>query len=153
LTIFKFDLMNSSITEQQTARDQFFKLLSKSLDVKEPMCMLALDNRGLQVIHDFTDDPQVLVEALKTITGLSSGKDLPQDNPVDSTFRAGSSYDPRKPTSARTVAVMINHLRYFQIAAQQQQLNEGIRTRLSGRNRWKIVRSQHGCARLLSSGG
>jgi VWFA-related protein len=34
LTIFMFDLMNSSITEQQTARDQFFKLLSKSLDVK-----------------------------------------------------------------------------------------------------------------------
>jgi len=131
LTIFMFDLMNSSITEQQTARDQFFKLLSKSLDVKEPMCLLALDNRGLQVIHDFTDDPQVLVEALKTITGLGSGKDLPQDNPVDSMFRAGSSYDPRNPTSARSVAVMINHLRYFQIAARQQQLNEGIRTRLT----------------------
>jgi hypothetical protein len=126
-----FDLMNSSITEQQTARDQFFKLLSKSLDVKEPMCLLALDNRGLQVIHDFTDDPQVLVEALKTINGLGSGKDLPQDNPVDSMFRAGSSYDPRNPTSARSVAVMINHLRYFQIAARQQQLNEGIRTRLT----------------------
>jgi VWFA-related protein len=70
LTIFVVDLLNSSLEEQRITRQQLLKFLSKLPYVKEPLSLLPLDQTGVRVIHDFTTDPAVLVEALKN--GLSS---------------------------------------------------------------------------------
>jgi VWFA-related protein len=87
LTIFVVDLLNASFVEQRTAREQLLKFLSKSLDVKEPLALLALDQVGVRVIHDFTTDPGMLAEALKSLTEQPSAKDRPESNPVEGTFR------------------------------------------------------------------
>jgi hypothetical protein len=72
LTIFVVDFLNSSLEEQRTARQQLLKFLSKSLDMREPLSLQALDQAGVKVIHDFTTDPAVLAEALKKVTEQSS---------------------------------------------------------------------------------
>jgi len=87
LTIFVVDFLNSSFEEQRTARQQLLKFLSKSLDVREPLSLLALDQAGVRVIHDFTTDPAVLAEALKKVTEQPSSKDRPESNPIEETYR------------------------------------------------------------------
>jgi hypothetical protein len=67
LTIFVLDFVNSSLNEQRTARRDLLKFLSKSLDIKEPVSLLAVQQSGIKAIHDFTTDPAVLVAALERV--------------------------------------------------------------------------------------
>jgi VWFA-related protein len=70
LTIFVLDQLNSSLTEQTTARDQLFKFLNSSASnsTQEPLCLFALDGTGLSLVHDFTTDPSVLAQALAQLS-------------------------------------------------------------------------------------
>jgi VWFA-related protein len=114
LTIFVIDFLNSSFTEQQTARKQLLKFLSKSLDVKEPLTLLALDQVGVRVIHDFTTDPAVLAEALKTVTEQPASKDRPEGNPIEGTYRMVQGW--RSKSATRNAAAERNRLETLAIA-------------------------------------
>ncbi|HSY57923.1 MAG TPA: VWA domain-containing protein [Terriglobales bacterium] len=85
--ILVLDLLNSSITEQSSARDELMKFLSGSPTLTEPVCLVAFDAEGVRLIHDFTKNPQLLAEALTNTDGHRGPKDTPNTNPLDSAFR------------------------------------------------------------------
>ncbi len=85
--ILVWDILNSTITEQINGRDRLITLLSASKTLSEPMCLVALDSDGVRLIHDFTRDPALLMESLKTVKGHRSDKDSPKSNPLEATFR------------------------------------------------------------------
>jgi VWFA-related protein len=87
VTIFVLDLLNSSIEEQRTARKELIDFLSKSLDIHEPLCLIAVDSNGAWMIHDFTTDPAVLAKALTKVKEEMSDKDREVQNPGEGMFR------------------------------------------------------------------
>jgi VWFA-related protein len=89
LSIFVLDLLNSSFNEQRTARDELLDSLSKALDAREPLCLLAIDSGGVKLIHDFTTEPAVLMEALKKVKGRAADKDKPEANPDEPNYLTG----------------------------------------------------------------
>src|SRR6202040_925007 len=48
LSIFVLDLLNSSFNEQRTARMELIESLSKALDAREPLCLIAIDSSGVK---------------------------------------------------------------------------------------------------------
>lgn len=72
LTIFALDLVNTPFLDQTFARQQLIKYLAKRMNSQEPSALLAIRANGLQVLHDFSSDPAVLVAALKKATGETS---------------------------------------------------------------------------------
>ncbi len=129
LTIFVMDFLNSSFTEQNTAKEQLLKFLSKSLDVKEPISLLALDPAGIKVIHDFTTDPQVLADALKKVTERGSSKDKPASNPVDDTYRLVAGWNSR--SDSRNAAMAQSRLNTLQLAANSESAAIGERVAIT----------------------
>ena len=49
LTIFVADFLNSSRSEQKTAYVQLLDFLTKAVDVREPLCLLAIDANGAEL--------------------------------------------------------------------------------------------------------
>jgi VWFA-related protein len=90
MSIFVLDLLNSSFNEQRTAREELLDSSSKALDAKEPLCLLAIDSNGVKLIHDFTTEPTVLMEALKKVKGRPADKDKPETNPEDKLGSVGA---------------------------------------------------------------
>jgi VWFA-related protein len=69
-TILLFDSLNTQFADQTYAREQLLRLL-KTIPPQSHVALYALGNR-LQVLHDFTDDPQVLARTLAGYQNLSS---------------------------------------------------------------------------------
>jgi VWFA-related protein len=128
LTIFVVDFLNSSFEEQRTARQQLLKFLSKSLDMREPLSLLALDQAGVRVIHDFTTDPAVLAEALKKVTEQSSSADRPESNPVEETYRMVQGWHSK--SGSRNAAAEQSRLNTLAIATNFQAM--GMEDRVAG---------------------
>ncbi|MFI5098432.1 MAG: VWA domain-containing protein [Candidatus Acidiferrales bacterium] len=125
LTIFMLDFLNSSFTEQRAAREELLKFLSKSLDVKEPVSLLALDQTGVKVIHDFTMNPAVLAEALKNVTERATSKDKPQSNAVEDTYRMVAGWNSR--SASRSAAMAQSRLDTLRNAENHQSLDRNAR--------------------------
>ena len=85
--ILVFDLLNSSITEQGSARDELMKFLLHSPALTQPVCLLAFDAEGVKVLHDFTKDPALLAGALQGTKNQRSPKDAPITDPLESSFK------------------------------------------------------------------
>lgn len=88
VTIFVLDLLNSKMEEQKEARKELFEFLSKSIDVKEPVCLVAVDSKGAWLIHGFTTDPKILAEALNHVKQRPADTDRPVKNPEEQIFKA-----------------------------------------------------------------
>jgi VWFA-related protein len=69
VTIFLLDLLNTKFLDQTTAKDAMVKVLSESIDPREPVALYVLTRSGLRPIHDFTSDPRVLIAAVKKVKG------------------------------------------------------------------------------------
>jgi VWFA-related protein len=69
LTIFALDVLNTPFLDQSYARAQLLKFLANRLDKQEPTALVSISANGIRVMHDFTTDPAVLVEALQRATG------------------------------------------------------------------------------------
>lgn len=123
LSIFVLDFLNSSFNEQRTARQQLLKFLSKALDVKEPVSLLALDQNGIKVVHDFTTDPAVLAAALKEVTERPTQKDLPESNPLEDTYRMVQGWNSR--SVGRSVSMAQSRLDTLQNATNLQSATTG----------------------------
>ncbi|HZQ71199.1 MAG TPA: VWA domain-containing protein [Terriglobales bacterium] len=64
LSIIVLDFVNTPSADQANARTALVKFLSEVAESGEPMCLMVLTSSGLTVLHDFTDDPRLLAEAL-----------------------------------------------------------------------------------------
>lgn len=69
ITLIVLDFINTPFVAQARARQDLFKYLTQSLDQHEPTALYTLNRSGIQVIHDFTTDPRILVAALHQING------------------------------------------------------------------------------------
>ncbi len=87
ITIFVLDLLNSRKEEQKEARKQLLEFLSKSLDAREPLCLITVDARGAWLVHGFTTDPKVLAEALSKVKEEKSEQDRPAKNPEEELYK------------------------------------------------------------------
>lgn len=67
-SIIVLDFVNTRFSDQSSARDALIKFLTQVAESGEPMCLLALDRGGVTVIHEFTDDPKILAEALRRLS-------------------------------------------------------------------------------------
>src|SRR5580658_3550384 len=69
VTLMVLDLVNTRFVDQAYARKDLLKYLTQSVDQREPTALYTLTRSGIQVIHDFTTDPRVLVAALHKVKG------------------------------------------------------------------------------------
>jgi VWFA-related protein len=69
LTIFALDLVNTPFMDQAYARQQLIQFLASRVSSQEPIALVAIKRSGIKVLHDFTSDPAVLVQALKRVSG------------------------------------------------------------------------------------
>jgi VWFA-related protein len=72
VTVIVLDLINTQIMDQASARRDLLKYLAQSVDRTEPTGLYTLTRSGLQVVHDFTTDPGVLIAALRRVRGDAS---------------------------------------------------------------------------------
>ncbi len=89
LTIIVLDTLNTRFEEQVRARRELLKFLSESLEATEPICLMAIDQGGIRVIHDFTTEPTVLVEALKKVRAHRSLRETIESDQVVPPAAAG----------------------------------------------------------------
>jgi len=69
ITLIVLDFINTPFAAQAAGRQELVKYLTQSVDTREPTALYTLTRSGLQVIHDFTTDPRVLVAALHKAKG------------------------------------------------------------------------------------
>jgi len=84
LVIIVFDMVNTPITDQQRARQQLISYLSNSLEPSSIYELAALENNGLHILHDYTQDPATLIAALKRVNNK-----YPTTNRVDTAMLRG----------------------------------------------------------------
>jgi VWFA-related protein len=65
VNIIVLDFVNTPFADVANAKTELHKFLSEVAQSGEPMCLLALTRGGLTLLHDFTDDPKILAEALR----------------------------------------------------------------------------------------
>lgn len=87
ITIFVVDLLNSKMEEQKEARKQILEFLSTSLNEQEPVCLMSIDAKGVWLIHGFTTDPKILMDALKELKKQPSDPDKPPKNPEEELYK------------------------------------------------------------------
>jgi VWFA-related protein len=67
VSIIVLDFVNTPFADQANARNELIKFLSDVAGSGEPICLLALTRGGLALLHDFTDDPKILAEAVRKL--------------------------------------------------------------------------------------
>ena len=71
VTLIVLDLINTPFLDQANARKELLKYLTQSVNEREPTGLYTLTRGGVQVVHDFTSDPRILVAALHVVKGDS----------------------------------------------------------------------------------
>jgi VWFA-related protein len=69
ITLIVLDLINTPFIAQINARKELLNYLTPTVDQREPTGLYTLTRTGIQVIHDFTTDPRILVAALHKVKG------------------------------------------------------------------------------------
>jgi VWFA-related protein len=72
VTIIVLDEINTPFLDQNYGRTQLIKYLAASLDSQQTVALMVLGSKGLRRVANFTDDPSVLINALKKV-----GSELP----------------------------------------------------------------------------
>lgn len=72
LAIIVLDSINTPLTNQFVGRSALVKFLEQVADSGEPICLLSLSRGGVRVIHDFTEDPKILAEAVRQLPANNS---------------------------------------------------------------------------------
>jgi VWFA-related protein len=65
VNIIVLDFVNTPFADMANAKNELHKFLFEVAQSGEPMCLLTLTRGGLTLLHDFTDDPKILAEALR----------------------------------------------------------------------------------------
>ncbi|MBZ5568164.1 MAG: VWA domain-containing protein [Acidobacteriia bacterium] len=69
LYIILVDVLNTPFENQVQGREALMKMLAQTVPTNALVGLAVLDINGLHVLHDFTNDPRILVSALRTATG------------------------------------------------------------------------------------
>jgi VWFA-related protein len=72
LNIIVMDTLNTPFLDQTRARQALIKFLEKTVQSGELTALLSLDQGGVHVIHDFTEDMSVLTAALQRVKGKTN---------------------------------------------------------------------------------
>ena len=129
ITIFVLDLVNSRIEEQKEARKQLLDFLSKSLDEEEPVCLVAVTSKGAWLLHGFTTDPKVLLEALNKVKQQRTDMDAPPKNPEEEIFRMVQGWHSK--SAGRNAAMEESRLNMLDMASAFEGISAGERIRLT----------------------
>ncbi len=73
LTIILLDTLHTPYLFQANARKEIIKFLSNSITAGQPTMLLQLTRKGIQVIHNFTTSPDVLMAALRNVRSTLEG--------------------------------------------------------------------------------
>lgn len=125
ITIFMVDLLNSKIEEQKEARKQILGFLSRSLDEQEPVCLMAIDARGVWLIHGFTTDPKILMDALNEVKQQPSDGDRPPKNPEEQLYKTLDGWHSKN--GERVKAGLEARLNMLRMAVGFEDMDEGER--------------------------
>jgi VWFA-related protein len=87
ITILVMDLLNSRMEEQKEARKQMLDFLLKMIDQKEPISLFVVNAQGAWLVHGFTSDPKVLLDALNQVKTQASENDRPVKNPEEQLYK------------------------------------------------------------------
>ena len=71
ITVIVLDMVNTTFSDQANARRQLLRFLSQSVDQQQPLALMAITEKGIRVLHDFTSDTATLIAALKGVTGTT----------------------------------------------------------------------------------
>ena len=88
LVIIALDIVNTPFLDQTRARQAMISYLSENIPSGALYQLVIIENNGLRVIHDYTQDPTTLIAALKTVHGQFS-----TTNSVDSAALRAVSTD------------------------------------------------------------
>jgi VWFA-related protein len=118
VTIIVVDLLNTPFMNQENAREQLLKFLNAHLNQSGPTALTVLTSRGLRLVHSFTTDPAILIEAMKRIESRTAWRDQAQPGQLSdlSTTNAFDESLGMNPTPAQ--------LERGEIAAMQQAIAE-----------------------------
>ena len=83
LTMIVLDTLNTRFEDQVHARRELVKFIDDALQPDEPVALLTISSNGLNVINDFTTDPQVLAAAVKKVRGLPTNVMIGENDNAD----------------------------------------------------------------------
>jgi VWFA-related protein len=86
LTVIALDLLNTSFSDQIRARNSILQYLRDHIGNDSLYQLVVINNKGMRIVHDFTQDPQRLINVLKN---------TPAETP-DPTIAAAQSVDPSR---------------------------------------------------------
>lgn len=97
LVIIALDLVNTPFEDQLRARQAMIRYLSESIDPDSLYQLVAIQNNGLRILHDYTQDTNTLIAALKAVRSS-----FPTTHNVDSQARTSTDAGP---TAVRAIPV------------------------------------------------
>ncbi|MGH9500095.1 MAG: VWA domain-containing protein [Terriglobales bacterium] len=74
-TIINLDLLNTPYLSQTNAREKLLKFLQAHVNDAGPTSLTVLTSHGLRLVHSFTTDPSVLIEAMKRLESRTAWQD------------------------------------------------------------------------------
>lgn len=83
LTLIVLDTLNTRFEDQVRARRELLKFVEESLRPSEPVALMTIGANGLNVINDFTADPEVLAAAVKKVRGQPSAAERSEADRAD----------------------------------------------------------------------
>jgi len=69
VTVFLLDTINTPFLDQAYGRKELIRYLASNLDPTQSLALVLLTSSGIKVLHDVTDDPAELIQALKKLNG------------------------------------------------------------------------------------
>jgi len=129
-TIFVLDLLNLAMEEQRDAHKQLMEFLSTSLDIREPVCLLAVDASGVWLLHGFTTDTKLLVDAINRAKQQPTEMDRPSSDPEDKISRTFQGGHGRSVTANMATEEARVHMLQMAIGFQNAGYDERIRMTL-----------------------
>jgi len=121
VTIIVLDLLNTEFIDQVYARKGLLDFLGNSVDATEPIAVFLLTRSGLKVVHDFTTDPQVLVEAVKRIKGAHDQVAVPVADQTRMSDAKTMLFDSAVASDASALQSMTDAAKQAEISRNSQQ--------------------------------
>jgi len=66
-TILVLDLLNTSPFQRADAKDNLIKFLSRGVTANQPVALVAITQKGVQLVEPFSTNPQALIDTLKKL--------------------------------------------------------------------------------------
>lgn len=83
LTIIAIDAVSTAITERIETRKQILDFISRTVSVDQPVALVMFSQHKINVLHDFTTDPKVLIAAVqKIVAGYSTAASIARDDNI-----------------------------------------------------------------------